>query len=138
MKPMFRVACMGLMALTLVAAGCENISLVRREDPFARRDGDRNRDLARDRDLDRGRQDVVGTVQRVDRDRREFQLRNSDGDVEWFKYDASTRITGGDRDLRVEDLRYGDLVRVEFSTDRGGRYAEVIRVNDRSDLSLRR
>jgi hypothetical protein len=123
---------MALMALILAAAGCENISLIRREDPLARRDGDRNRDF------DRGRQDVVGTVQRVDRDRREFQLRNSDGDVEWFKYDASTRMTGGDRDLRVEDLRYGDLVRVEFSTDGGGRYAEVIRVNDRSDLSLRR
>jgi hypothetical protein len=38
-----------------------------------------------------------------------------------------------DRDLRVDDLRYGDLVRIELGPDlRGERYAELIRLNDRS------
>jgi hypothetical protein len=137
MKPMMRVACFGLMSLSLAAAGCESVSLVRRDDPFAGRGVDRNRDVARDRDLDIARDDIVGTVQRVDRDRREFQLRTSDGDLTWFRYDASTRVAGRDRDMRVEDMRYGDLVRVEYNDSRGARYAEVIRINDRSDLSLR-
>jgi hypothetical protein len=47
-------------------------------------------------------------------------------------------VSHRDRDLRVDDLRNGDLVRVELSRGRGERYAELIRMNDRSDVGSSR
>ncbi len=134
MKPIIRMAYVCLIPLTIAAAGCENISLISRGDPLARddarRDVDRNREVRQDRDP---RDEIVGTVQRVDQDRQEIQLRTSDGQLTRIRYDLSTRVSHRDRDLRVDDLRNGDLVRVELGRDRGERYAELIRMNDRSD-----
>lgn len=134
MKPITRMAYACLIPLTIAAAGCENFSLISRGDPLARddsrRDVDRNREAPRDRDQ---RDEIVGTVQRVDQDRQEIHLRTTDGQVT-IRYDLSTRVSHRDRDLRVDDLRNGDLVRVELSRGRGERYAELIRMNDRSDV----
>jgi hypothetical protein len=144
MKPIFRMAYVGLLPLTLAAAGCESISLINRPDPYARdesrrdRDLDRNREARGDQDRDRFRDEVAGTVQRVDPDRQELQLRTTDGDTMRVRYDLSTRVSHRGRDLRVEELRYGDLVRVELSRNRGERYAEVIRMNDRAELGSSR
>jgi hypothetical protein len=143
MKRMVRVAYVCLLPLTLAAAGCDNIALIKRDDPFARderrgRDLDPNRDVGRDRDSDRARDELVGTVERVDQDRQEIQLRTTDGQVTRVRYDLSTRVSNRDRDMRVDDLRYGDLVRIDLGRDRGERYAEVIRLNDRSDLGSSR
>ena len=142
MKRMVRIAYVCLIPLTIAAAGCESVSLIDRGDPYARRDRgdrdvDRNREARRDRDgrgdRDLARDEVIGTVQRVDQDRQEIQLRNSDGQMMRIRYDRATRVYHRDRDLRVNDLRNGDLVRVELDSDnRGDRYAEVIRMNDRS------
>jgi hypothetical protein len=77
-------------------------------------------------------------VQRVDPDRQELQLRTTDGEITRVRYDLSTRVSQRGRDLRVEELRYGDLVNVELSRNRGERYAAVIRMNDRADLGSSR
>jgi hypothetical protein len=144
MKPILRVAYVCLLPLTLAAAGCESISLISRPDPYARddyrrdRDLDRNKEARQDRDWDRSRDEIAGTVQRVDPDRQEIQLRTTDGETTRIRYDLSTRVNHRGRDLRVEELRYGDLVRVELSRNRGERYAEVIRMNDRAELGSSR
>ena len=144
MKPIFRVAYVCLIPLTLALSGCESVSLINRGDPYARdkyrgdRDIDRNREVGRDRDWDRSRDEIAGTVQRVDPDRQEIQLRTTDGETTRVRYDLSTRVSHRGRDLRVEELRYGDLVRVELSRNRGERYAELIRMSDRAELGSSR
>jgi hypothetical protein len=144
MKQFSRVAYVCLIPLTLAAAGCESISLISRGDPLARdeqrrdRDLDRNREARRDGDRDRFRDEIVGTVQRVDPDRQELQLRTTDGESTRVRYDLSTRVSHRGRDLRVEELRYGDLVNVELSRNRGERYAAAIRMNDRADVGSSR
>jgi len=137
-----------MIPLTIAAAGCESVSLMNRDDPYRRDAGrrdndiDRNREARQDRDWrgdrDLARDEVVGTVQRVDDDRNEIQIRNTDGQLVRVRYDRSTRVYLRDRDLRVNDLRNGDLVRVELNRNNGERYAEVIRMNDRSDLGSSR
>jgi hypothetical protein len=119
--------------------GCESVSLIKRPDPYAsdeyrNRDIDRSREVRRDQDFARSRDEVVGTVQRVDTDRQELQLRTADGDTMRIRYDISTRVAYRDREMRINDLRTGDLVRVELTSDRGERYAQFIRMGDRSDL----
>ena len=141
MKPIVRLACAWLLAVAIAAAGCENISLVKREDPLAREEFGRERDIDRNsevrRDLDRGGDQLTGSVQRVDIDRQEVQLRTTDGQLTRIRYDLSTRVVGGDRDMRVDHLRNGDLVRIELSRDRGERFAAFIRLHDRSDAGSR-
>jgi hypothetical protein len=144
MKSIARVALLCLLPLSLAGFGCESISIIKRDDPFANdqyrrdRDIDRNQEARGDRNWDRAREEIVGTVQRVDANRREIQLRTTNGDIIPITYDLTTRVSNRDRDMRVEDLRYGDLVRIEFRRDRGERLAEVIRMNDRSDLGSSR
>jgi hypothetical protein len=75
----------------------------------------------------------------VDQNRQEIQLRTTEGQFVRIRYDISTRVHQRDRDLRVDDLRYGDLVRIELGPDlQGERYAELIRLNDRPELGSSR
>jgi hypothetical protein len=49
-----------------------------------------------------------------------------------FKYDPRTVVVNRDREFRVEDLRYGDVILVRAAQNsRGEQYAEYIRMNDR-------
>jgi hypothetical protein len=141
MNPFGRLACAWLLPVAIAAAGCENISLIKREDPLAREEFGRARDIDRNselrRDLDRGRDQLTGSVQRIDIDRQEVQLRTTDGQLTRIRYDLSTRVVGHDRDMRVDDLRNGDLVRIELSRDRGERFAEFISLNTRADAASR-
>jgi hypothetical protein len=129
------------ISFTLGAAGCESVALMPRPDVDQRPDGERRDDALgrgpseRDRDLATNRRDstgdVVGTVQRVDERAREIHLRTTEGRTTIVKYSPSTTVTRRDRDLRVEDLRSGDLVLVGVARDsRGDQYAEFIRMND--------
>jgi hypothetical protein len=127
------------LALPLVLAswGCENIGLINRDEPDRRR-AERardSRDYRTDRDTrDRNwaRDEVVGTIERIDERNNEIHLRTTEGRTMVILYDPSTIVNDRDRDLRVRDLRRGDqvLVRVDRNS-RGDQYAGLIRMNDR-------
>jgi hypothetical protein len=117
----------------IFAAGCESVALMPRAD-VDRRDYDpsgiRSDQDSRDRDL--RTDEVVGTVQRVDEAARDIHLRTSEGRLVVFKYDPRTVVVHRDREFRVEDLRYGDLILVRAARNsRGEQFAEHIRMNDR-------
>jgi hypothetical protein len=122
------------LPLVLGAWGCENIGLVSRDEPDRRR-VERDRDYRVDRDVrDRNwaRDEVVGTVERVDDRNNEIHLRTTEGRMAVVQYDPRTTVYDRDRELRVRDLRRGDqvLVRIDRNS-RGEQYAGLIRMNDR-------
>lgn len=132
-------------AFTL-AVGCESVAILPRENIAERGSGDRRDDSYRDRVVERDsrrdefvrRDEVIGTVQKVDERSREIRLRTDDGRNAIVRYDGSTRISDGDRDLRPESLRSGDEVSVRVGRDFGGElYADAIRVRNRRDSWLR-
>jgi hypothetical protein len=131
----------GTVALPLLALawGCESIALVPRPDIDRETDRagiEQPRD-SRDRDL--ARDEVVGTVQRVDETRNEIHLRTTEGQMTVIKYDLNTVVYSRDRKLRVDSLRYGDLVLVQMDRNsRGERYADIIRMNERDQGATRR
>jgi hypothetical protein len=127
------IAC--ALPLVLGASGCENIGLINWDDPDRRRvERDRDHRISRDsRDRNLGRDEVVGTVERVDDRNNELHIRTTEGRVTVVQFDSGTIVYDRDRELRVRDLRRGDqvLVRVDRNS-RGDQYAGVIRMNDRS------
>ncbi|HEV8343873.1 MAG TPA: hypothetical protein VGR30_15995 [Candidatus Binatia bacterium] len=130
-------------ALIIVASGCESIALMPRSD--VDRDGSARSDVERGR-YDRGdardrnipRDEIVGTIQRVDERDRKIELRTSDGRLTTVRYDSGTRVYNRDRELQVESLRRGDIILVQLDRDaRGDQYAYVIRMNDRQEGIIR-
>lgn len=131
-----RIAYALVLPLTIAALGCESVALVGRED-IDRRDVSRRDRVFRDRDL--ARDEIIGTVERVDRRDREIHLRTTEARSATVRYDSRTVVISRDRELAVEELRSGDLVLVQVRRDRSGdRYADVIRLNDRQELGSRR
>ncbi|HWO40997.1 MAG TPA: hypothetical protein VNO43_04260 [Candidatus Eisenbacteria bacterium] len=132
------------LLLTFVWA-CENVAILprrdisedleRRGDAIAR---DRERIPDRDREVHEprfARDEVVGTVQRIDERRREIELRTPEGRTVAVKYDANTRVVDRGRETGVEQLAYGDLVAIRLGGGfRGEQYADVIRMTDRRDI----
>ncbi len=121
------------------SAGCESIALLPRPPiddraDVSRRDLDRREldrrpesrgDLARPRATD----EVTGTVQKVDQNRREIQLRTTDGRMTVIKYDPATVVYNREREMPVDDLRYGDLILIKvIKNNRGEQYADLIRI----------
>ena len=118
--------------------GCESIALLPRPAIDDRADLSR-RDLDR-RELDRRPEpradiprpqadEVTGTVQRVDQSRREIQLRTTDGRMTVIKYDPATVVYNREREMPVDDLRYGDLILIKVvKNNRGEQYADLIRL----------
>ncbi|MDX1488605.1 MAG: hypothetical protein R3268_10425 [Acidiferrobacterales bacterium] len=124
-----RIAYVLVLPLTIAALGCESVALIGREDIDRRDVGRRDRDL-RDRDL--ARDEIIGTIERVDRRDRELHLRTTDARTMTIQYSPRTVVISRDRELAVDELRRGDLVLVEVRRDRDGdRYADIIRLNDR-------
>jgi hypothetical protein len=120
-----------------IVAGCESIALM----PRAPID-DRNEGMRRERDTDRGRDntteiprnrgpsdEITGTVQKVDQNRREIELRTTQGRMMTIKYDAATIVYDRDREMPVDSLRYGDLILIKVvKNNRGEQYADLIRL----------
>ena len=123
--------------------GCESVALLPRENIAERGSGDRRDEISRDRDRggverDSRRDEIFGTVQNVDERSREIRLRTDDGRSSIVRYDGSTRVSDGSRDLRPESLRSGDEVSVRLGGDsRGEQYANSIRVLDKRGGWLR-
>jgi hypothetical protein len=122
------------LPLVLVTWGCENIGLINRDDPDRRR-VERDRDYRGDRDVrDRNwtRDEVVGTVERIDDRNNEIHLRTTEGRTMVIQYDSGTTVSDRDRELRVRDLRRGDQISVRLDRNsRGEQHAGLIRMNDR-------
>ena len=145
MKQNSRIKIVHLALLLLfTSAGCESIALLPRPSiddrvDNNRRDSDR-RELDR-RELDRrpeGRaeiprprdaDEVTGTVQKLDQNRREIQLRTTEGRMTVIKYDPATVVYNREREMPVDELRYGDLILVKIvKNNRGEQYADLIRL----------
>jgi hypothetical protein len=128
-----------LLFFLSTSIGCESIALMPR--PAI----DDRADISR-RDLDRGgperapenraglpRQratdEVTGTVQKVDQNRQEIQLRTTEGRMIVIKYDPATVVYNREREMPVDSLRYGDLILVKVvKNTRGEQYADLIRL----------
>ena len=123
----------------LTSMGCESIALLPRPEiddraDMSRRDLDRTgieRRPGSPTDLPRqpATDEVTGTVQKVDQNRREIQLRTTEGRMIVMKYDPATVVYDRDREMPVDSLRYGDLVLVKvIRNTRGEQYADLIRL----------
>jgi hypothetical protein len=128
-----------LLVFLLTSIGCESIALLPRpaiddRGDVSRRDLDRagperrpeNRaELPRQRATD----EVTGTVQKVDQNRQEIQLRTTEGRMIVIKYDPATIVYNREREMPVDSLRYGDLILVKVvKNTRGEQYADLIRL----------
>jgi hypothetical protein len=140
MKQNSRVKMVRVAFLVLfTSAGCESIALLPRPSIDDRADVTR-RDLDR-RELDRrpesrteiprqrATDEVTGTVQKLDENRREIQLRTTEGRMTVIKYDPATVVYNREREMPVDSLRYGDLILVKIvKNNRGEPYADLIRL----------
>lgn len=122
------------------SVGCESIALLPRPSIDDRADVSRPDDVSR-RDLERRPEsraeiprsqvtdELTGTVQKVDQNRREIQLRTTEGRMAVIKYDPATVVYNRDREMPVDDLRYGDLILIKvIKNNRGEQYADLIRL----------
>ena len=128
-----------LLVFLLTSIGCESIALLPRpaiddRSDISRRDLDRGgaerlpesrAQLPRQRATD----EVTGTVQKVDQNRQEIQLRTTEGRMIVIKYDPATVVYNREREMPVDSLRYGDLILVKVvKNTRGEQYADLIRL----------
>jgi hypothetical protein len=129
-----------LGALSL-ALGCERVALLPRGDVDGGGYSDRRADERRDSDRverDARRNEVFGRIQDVDERRREIRVRTDDGGTSIVRYDGSTRISDGTRELRPDSLRSGDEISVRLGRSGAGeQYADAIRVIDQRSGSRR-
>jgi hypothetical protein len=127
------------LVFLMSSTGCESIALLPR--PAIDDRGDVSRQDLDRRELDRrpeGRGDVArpqatdevtGTVQKVDQNRREIQLRTTEGRMAVIKYDPATVVYNREREMPVDDLRYGELILIKVvKNNRGEQYADLIRL----------
>lgn len=117
-----------LLTFVLLALGCESTTL------RPQRDAER-RGIEGTRD-DRGtaKEEIIGTVERVDRTNNEIQLRTTEAKVIVIKYDRSTRVYSREHEVGIEGLRPRDLILVRVAkSPRGEQYADLIRLNDRKE-----
>lgn len=141
MKQSFEIKMIAVLLLFFLftSVGCESIALMPRpaiddRADISRRDLDRggpergpeNRaELPRQRATD----EVTGTVQKVDQNRQEIQLRTTEGRMIVIKYDPATIVYNREREMPVDSLRYGDLILVKVvKNTRGEQYADLIRL----------
>ena len=128
-----------MLVFLLTSIGCESIALLPRpaiddRSDISRRDSDRGaaerlpvtrEELPRHRATD----EVTGTVQKVDQNRQEIQLRTTEGRMIVIKYDPATVVYNREREMPVDSLRYGDLILVKVvKNTRGEQYADLIRL----------
>jgi len=111
-----------LLVLVLTVLGCESVSL--RPPPEVGTSGDRG--SAKD--------EIIGTVERVNRTSNEIQLRTTEAKVIIIKYDLATRVYSREREVGIQALRPRDLILVRVAKNpQGEQYADLIRLNDRKD-----
>lgn len=140
MKPNSRCKALGVCSLLVVfvVVGCERIALRPRPalEELDRRTGAERReaDRAATERADPPRQrtaanEITGTVQKIDHERREIHLRSTEAKMMVIKYDPATMVYDRDREIRIDSLRYGDLILVRvIKNSLGEQYADLIRI----------
>jgi hypothetical protein len=125
-----------LLLAIFAASGCESIAL--RPQPDVDRRGiertpdDRGSPTPDDRGS--AKDEIIGTVERVDRTSNEIRLRTTEAKVIVIKYDPATRVYSRESEVGIEALRPRDLILVRVAkTPRGEQYADLIRLNDRKE-----
>jgi hypothetical protein len=133
-----------LLFSALTLAACERIALmprpeIDREGRPIERDSRRESRLDSDRfDRSVARDEIVGTVERVDRSNNEIQVRTTDARVVVIKYDPATVVYNRDQDVGIDALRPRDQILVRVSRNsRAEQYADTIRLNDSRTLGSR-
>jgi hypothetical protein len=118
----------GALTLALFTSACQNIARSPRPD-IDRRGMQR----------EAVKEEIVGTVERVDRTNNEIRLRTTEAKVIVIKYDPATRVYSREREIGIDALRPRDLILIRASkTSRGEQYAELIRLNDRDESASKR
>jgi hypothetical protein len=148
MKRALRMACVySALTFALIASGCQSVALRPRPDMergpgVERREPDvERRETEPGAVIERGavKEEIVGTVERVDRTKNEMRLRTTEAKVIVIKYDLMTRVYSREREVGIDTLRPRDLILVRVSkTSRGEQHAELIRLNDRDEPASRR
>jgi hypothetical protein len=116
------------------SAGCESIALLPRPSiddraDVSRRDLERPPESRAEMPRSQATDELTGTVQKVDQNRREIQLRTTEGRMTVIKYDPATVVYNRDREMPIDDLRYGDLILIKvIKNNRGEQYADLIRL----------
>ena len=117
-----------LLLAIFAASGCESIAL--RPQPDVDRRGIERPPDGRGSAKD----EIIGTVERVDRTSNEIRLRTTEAKVIVIKYDPTTRVYSREREVGIEALRPRDLILVRVAkTPRGEQFADLIRLNDRKE-----
>ena len=117
-----------LLAFVLLALGCEGTVLRPRPDV------DRRGIEGSPDDRGSAKEEIIGTVERVDRTNEEIQLRTTEAKVIVIKYDRATRVYSREHEVGIEGLRPRDLILVRIAkSPRGEQYADLIRLNDRKE-----
>ncbi|HJU63411.1 MAG TPA: hypothetical protein VJ864_15320 [Candidatus Binatia bacterium] len=123
------------LTLVLVASGCQSLALRPRPDLDK---GGIERETAK---IEREpvKEEIIGTVERVDRTSNEIRLRTTEAKVIVIKYEPTTRVYIREREVGIDALRPRDLVLIRASkTSRGEQYADLIRLNDRDEPASKR
>jgi hypothetical protein len=134
----------GLAFFLVSAWGCEHIAIMPRNDiteELSRRGGETDRTpperVTRSEDVREStvpHGEITGTVQRIDKNRREVHLRTTEDRMVTVRYDQATAVFDREREIRIESLNQGDLVTVRVnSNSRGEQYADVIRLSEQQD-----
>ena len=112
----------------LLPRGCEPIAMRPRPDVESKGPEQTPADRGSAKD------EIIGTVERVDRTSNEIQLRTTEAKVIVVKYDPATRVYSREREVGIEALRPRDLILVRVEKNpRGEQYTDLIRLNDRKE-----
>ncbi len=121
-----------LVAVLVAVTGCESIARSPQPDTG-------NRGIERGPDGGVAREEIIGTVERVDRTNNEIQLRTTEAKVIVIKYNPATRVYSREREVGMEALRPRDLILARVSkASRGDLLADLIRLNDREETGSKR
>lgn len=116
------------LTFVLIASGCQSTALRPRPDVEQKRI-----------EREAVKEEIIGTVERVDRTNNEIRLRTTEAKVIIIKYEPTTRVYIREREVGIDALRARDLILIRASKTSGGeQYADLIRLNDRDEPASRR
>ena len=69
-----------------------------------------------------------GTIKSVNADKKEFVCTDKDGKDHTFHMDAAGKITLADKEVKLDDLKKGDLVEIKYEKDGEKLIAKEIKV----------